>query len=94
MSSCIVEVPFELKVRTNKGKEITQEFTAELEVGAESWFEECHGYHAIVEPNEEEIEQGIEKYIGNLTLEDVKDLFEDSEELQEDEYIVELVEAI
>lgn len=90
-----VEQEYTLKVRTNKGKLITEKFTKDFEVWCNVSKEECHGYHDVITPDEEELEMVVNDYLENLTTKEAVEIFSNSPELFEDnEFIVELVEAI
>lgn len=90
-----VEQEYTLKVRTNKGNLITEKFTKDFEVWCNVSKEECHGYHDVITPDEEELEMVVNDYLENLTTKEAVEIFSNSTELFEDnEFIVELVEAI
>lgn len=93
--SCIIEEEYKLTVKTNKGNLITESFKKEFEVSSYTGIEECHGYHDIVTPNEIEACEVFGEFLDGLTVDDAIELFwtHIPEALEEDEFIVELVEA-
>lgn len=73
MTECTIYVNFKVKFKNKNGEIQIEYFTAEVEVPCDTYTEWGHGPHTIYDVDDSMIELAVEKFIDNLTDDDVRD---------------------
>lgn len=79
MAECIVDVKFKVEFKNENGEKQTEFFTAEVEVPCDTYTEWCHGPHTMYDIDDSMVELAVEKFIDELTDDDVRDYLDEYE---------------
>ena len=92
MGYATVDIPVEMVLITNTGKKVDYIYDVDdIDCYAESWIEECHGFHQMEEMSDREYErctmEAVEYIEDNVTLEELTRLAYEDGLIEDDEEI-------